>query len=140
MNILVERNDLGDTYSRGMMYINSVFSFYTMEDKDRRLEVGGIKIQNETAIPRGIYPVIIDHSNRFGRDMPHITGVSGFSGVRIHAGNTSHQTEGCILLGTAVGRIDGEEAVLNSKAAFHKFFMMLEAAIDAGEEVTIEIR
>lgn len=140
MKIIVERNDLGENYSRGMMYINGVFSFYTMEDKDRRLEVGGIKIQNETAIPRGTYPVIIDHSNRFGREMPHITGVSGFSGVRIHAGNTSHDTEGCILIGTAVGRVNGEEAVLNSKSAFSKFYKILEAAIDSGEEVTLEVR
>jgi hypothetical protein len=50
-------------------------------------------------IPTGKYKVIVDHSNRFNRDLPLLLNVAGFTGVRIHRGNTSKNTQGCILPG-----------------------------------------
>ncbi len=39
------------------------------------------------------------------------------SAVLFHAGNTDDETHGCILLGSAIGRIRGETAVIHSQEA-----------------------
>jgi hypothetical protein len=49
-------------------------------------------------IPTGKYKAIVDHSNRFKRDLPLLLNVTGFTGVRIHRGNTAKRIlKGCIL-------------------------------------------
>ena len=78
----------------GKLYANGEFLGYTLEDALRP-----VKIKGETAIPFGFYKVTLSMSNRFGRIMPLLHDVRGFSGVRIHGGNDEHDTEGCPLLG-----------------------------------------
>ena len=67
--------------------------------------------------------------------MPHILGVPGFTGVRIHCGNTAEDTEGCILL----GRRRGNAEIFESRVAFDAFFEKLQAAFTRREEVRIAI-
>ena len=125
MNLKLTRFEFGDTYTIGKLYVDNVFECYTLEDKVRPLEE---KILNKTAIPAGTFKVIIDMSNRFKKEMPHILNVPGFEGVRIHSGNTDKDTEGCILLGTTwtKGNFIG-----NSKIAFNSFFKKLLTAKEA---------
>src|ERR1035437_4131631 len=48
-----------------------------------------------------------------------ITGVEGHGGLLFHAGNFNKDSEGCTLLGEAIGnQADGEEMITNSKATF----------------------
>lgn len=49
----------------------------------------------------------------------HVLGVSGRSYILIHSGNYFTQTRGCILVGTALGRLgnDDEIDLLNSRVA-----------------------
>ena len=96
MLIEVKRFEFKDTYTVGKMYIDNIYECYTLEDVVRK----GAKVNGQTAIPTGTYNVIINHSNRFNRDLPLLENVPNFTGVRIHAGNTSAHTEGCILVGT----------------------------------------
>jgi len=100
----------------GKLYINEIYHCYTLEDKERE-----IKVQNVTAIPKGKYEVIINFSNRFQQQMPLLLNVPNFEGVRIHWGNYSKDTEGCILLGTtkAVNMIG------NSRTAYAKFMSVI---------------
>jgi hypothetical protein len=123
----------------GELSIDGEFMYYTMEDKDRLLESTGCtaKIPKETAISRGTYKVIIDKSTRFKRLMPHVLDVPCFEGIRIHVGNYNGDTEGCILLG--MGHDEDVGMVTNSKTAFGDFFPRLQKALDAGEEVTLEV-
>jgi len=80
---------------------------YVLEDEVREIEgqpVSAWKIKGATAIPGGAYRVTIEHSPRFGPNTLTVNDVPGFVGIRIHAGNTSGDTEGCPLLGL---RVDG---------------------------------
>ena len=128
MLIEVKRFEFKDTYTIGKMYVDGVYECYTLEDVVRK----GAKVYGQTAIPTGTYNLIINHSNRFNRDLPLLENVPNFTGVRIHAGNTSAHTEGCILVGTTWS---GKDFIGNSRIAFNKLFEKLKKA----KKVTIKI-
>lgn len=143
MDVVVERQWKKETYSVGIMYINGNKFCNTMEDKDRGLddsmsveEITAKKVYGETAIPRGTYNVVMSYSNRFKKYLPEIQNVKGFSGIRIHSGNTAKDSSGCLLLGknTQVGM------VTNSREYCSTFNKMLEDALKRKEKVTIVIR
>lgn len=128
MLIEVKRFEFKDTYTVGKMYIDNIYECYTLEDVVRK----GAKVNGQTAIPTGTYNLIINHSNRFNRDLPLLENVPNFTGVRIHAGNTSAHTEGCILVGATWS---GKDFIGNSRVAFNKLFEKLKKA----KKVTIKI-
>lgn len=97
MKLKVKRDLLNDSYTLGKLYIDDTFFCYTIEDTVRPINE---KIFGKTAIPIGDYKVIISMSNRFKKLMPEVLNVPNFSGIRIHSGNTSEDTEGCIIVGT----------------------------------------
>jgi hypothetical protein len=114
----------------GELFIEGVFECYTLEDIERPVKVAGV-----TAIPRGHYEMVITYSERFKRLLPLLLNVPNFDGIRIHTGNTSAHTEGCIL----VGKSKTENQVLQSKVAFDELFPKLQAAA-AKEKIFIEIK
>ncbi|HEV2118464.1 MAG TPA: DUF5675 family protein [Terriglobales bacterium] len=116
----------------GRLFVNGEFECYTLEDRAR---AAGIKIPGATCIPAGTYAVAINYSNRFQKLMPQLLQVPGFEGIRIHAGNTEADTEGCIL----VGQTRAQDFVGNGRAAFRKLFARLQAAKPAGAEVRVTI-
>lgn len=111
---------------------------WTLEDQVREVPgqpVSAWKIPGETAIPAGRYRLAITDSPKFGRRMPVLYDVPGFDGIRVHWGNTDKDTDGCILLGqTRAG-----QAVYQSRAAFEKFYPILEEKLLAAEEVWLSI-
>lgn len=108
------------------------FNFFTIEDVAR---AAGVKIPKETAIPAGVYPVVMDWSDRHKSIQPHIMNVPGFTGIRFDVANFAEQVEGCI----AVGAGKGTDAVWNS-AQTHKILCdKIQAAINRGELVWVEI-
>jgi hypothetical protein len=136
MKITVQRDIFTDKSTTSKVYVNDRFQCYGLEDKDRRIEEGGEKVYGQTAIPRGTYKVIIDFSQRFQRPLPHILDVPGFTGVRIHPGNTAADTHGCLL----VGATRNNDAVLSSRFAFDRLMEQIESAYDRREEITIEYK
>lgn len=125
-------------FTEGRMYLNDEFECFTIEDADRKLESGGVKIQNKTAIPKGVYKIILSMSNRFKKVLPEVLGVPNFSGVRIHSGNTSKDTEGCIIVGALNDSFD-DDFVGASKVAMSRLLPKIQKAIKAGKEVSLEI-
>ena len=119
MLIKVKRFEFKDTHTVGKMYVDGLYECFTLEDAVRN----GTKVIGKTAIPIGTYKLIIDASTRFKQDMPHILDVPDFTGVRIHAGNTSADTDGCILVGSSW---TGKDFIGNSKIAYKKFFDKLK--------------
>jgi hypothetical protein len=128
MKLILQRKWQTASSTIGELSVDGVFECYVLEDVIR---AAGVKVAGETAIPAGTYKVIVDMSTRFKRLMPHILDVPMFEGVRIHSGNTSADTEGCLLL----GRVKGEGCIQESKLAFEAFFPKLVAA----KEATLQI-
>lgn len=96
MILELKRKIFTDDSTIGELSIDGEFVCFTLEDKVR-----DTKIQNVTAIPYGKYEVIINFSNRFQKYMPLLLDVPNYAGVRIHPGNKSTDTEGCILVGSS---------------------------------------
>lgn len=113
---------------------------YILEDAVREIPgqpVANWKIPGKTAIPVGLYRVVIDHSNHFKKLMMHLLDVEGFEGVRIHAGNDVGDTEGCLLAGSGCDSENG--TVWGSRSARDEIFQMVEDAIHEGKEVYWQI-
>ena len=80
-----------------------------------------IKRLGRSAIPAGVYRLVLGYSPRFsprpfyktcGGLVPRLLNVSGFDGVLIHCGNTVADTCGCILVGR---RADSSTLVQSQK-------------------------
>lgn len=133
MNIIIKRIFKGPDYTIGKLYIDGKYFCDTLEDTVR---APGVKIPGRTAIPAGKYKIKLTESLRFGRLMPRLENVPGFTGVLIHSGNTAEDTEGCILVGK--NRVKGK--VLDSRETFARLFKLLFVAERGGEALEIEIR
>ena len=100
MEIEVLRDcDSALAHNYGEMYIGDLYFGETLEDKDRFLETGGVKVHGSTAIPRGRYRISMYDSPKHGCRIPLIHDVPDFTAIEIHGGNTEIDTLGCILLG-----------------------------------------
>lgn len=144
MNLQLRRTVRGRWATLGELRIDGVFECFTLEDRDRGLNgawsveaIRHVKVYGRTAIPAGVYTVVITWSPRFRAEMPLLVGVPGFEGVRIHTGNTHNDTEGCIL----VGEIWDIRAdfIGRSRLAYAKLFVKLKAAAKRGEPITLTI-
>ena len=132
MKLKLYRKFLGNKYTIGKLFINDEYICDTLEDVVRSENV---KVYGETAIPYGIYKIVLTMSPRFKKILPLLLNVPHFEGVRIHTGNTEKDTEGCILVG--YNKVKGK--VINSKIAFDKVMKYLELATINNEKITIEV-
>lgn len=108
MTLILERVYKKPAYTIGKLYINDLYFCDTLEDVVRDIAADGSgKVYGATAIPAGQYEVKLTYSPRFKRVLPLLCNVPFFTGVRIHAGNTANDTEGCILVGKnrVVGKV-----------------------------------
>jgi len=136
MQFLLSRDEFTPQSTIGRLYANGTFVCYTLEDFDRFMEDGGEKVQDKTAIPRGKYNVTVNFSERFQKKMPLVMNVPGFTGIRIHSGNTDKDTEGCILvgMGKTIDRVN------QSRDAVSVVVALIDKAISSGESVTLEVQ
>ena len=133
MDLKVIRIAKRDTYTIGKLYIDGEYFCDTCEDRDRQLdssmsieEIREIKVYGETAIPTGTYRVAITYSMKFRKMLPELIGVKGFSGIRIHSGNASKDSLGCIL----VGKNTRKGQVTSSRATFDRLMLKLNKTTD----------
>ncbi|MFR7490184.1 MAG: DUF5675 family protein, partial [Romboutsia timonensis] len=103
-----------------------------------RVRPEGEKIYGKTAIPEGIYEMVLSYSPRFKKILPEILNVPNFTGIRIHCGNSSADSSGCILVGTWDGK--KEDWISDSRKAFDELMSLLQEATDKKEPITITIK
>lgn len=139
MELLLKRRFRGDKYTIGHLYVNGDYYCDVLEDTDRGLsndmseeQIKKIKIYGKTAIPTGRYKVEVTYSPKFKRYLPILLNVKGFSGIRVHSGNTHEDTLGCLLVG--FNKEKGK--VLNSRVTSDKLTALLR---NCKEEISITI-
>ena len=154
MKIKLKRTFRGTNYTIGKLYVNEEYVCDTLEDRDRGLDyrqplnqIKANKVPGKTAIPTGIYKLTLDvKSPRFGNKafyktvcegyLPRFIGIPGFEGVLIHVGNTTDDTDGCILVG--YNKVKGQ--VIDSRNAFTKLWNnYLRKAKSDKVEIVIEV-
>jgi len=138
MKIKEIRKYFNNDYTIGDLYIDDKWICNTIEDKDRTLydsmsedDIKAKKVYGETAIPYGVYKVSITYSPKFKKMMPLIENVKGFSGIRIHSGNTAKDSLGCIIVGE--NKVKGK--VINSRTTYAKLLSLIKSE----KNITIEI-
>ena len=152
MELILERIAKRKTYTIGRLYIQrrvddeylagteNQYFCDTLEPTWRDYEHGAYKVKGRSAIPEGRYAVVISWSPKFEAWLPILLGGPEFNrkwqGIRIHAGNCSEDTEGCILVGKnrEVGK------VLDSRIWVHRLKQTLVEAKSRGEAVWLTVR
>lgn len=136
MELTLTRTEKTKDYTMGSLEIDGEHFCDTLEPTWRDLGPGrpGHKIAGRTAIPDGRYPVAVTWSPKFKKWLPLLLHVPQFEGIRIHAGNTPDDTEGCILVGLRVK----PGKVLDSRLWEHRLVRRL-ASRPLGEGVWISV-
>jgi len=152
MELILERIAKRKTYTIGRLYIQrrvndeylagteNQYFCDTLEPTWRDYKNGAYKVKGRSAIPEGRYAVVISYSPKFKAWLPILLGGPEFNrkwqGIRIHAGNCSEDTEGCILVGKnrEVGK------VLDSRIWVHRLKQKIVEAKGRGEAVWITIK
>lgn len=126
----------GATLSK--LYAGDSFVCDILEDEVRELPgvpVEEWKIHGVTAIPAGTYLITFENSGRFGPETMTLRDVPGYKYIRIHGGNRSTDTEGCLLPGSR----NSANTVTMSQAALKTLKYLVAAAMKRGETVRIKI-
>ena len=125
---------LGQPLTKGLQICD------TLEPTWRDYKNGAYKVKGRSAIPEGRYAVVISWSPKLGAWLPILLGGPEFNkqwqGIRIHAGNTAKDTQGCILVGQnrEVGK------VLDSRKWLYELKQKIVEAKDRGEAVWLTIK
>jgi len=117
MELTLQRLPSDEFRTHGDLLIDGEHLCVTLEDTVR-----AEKIHGRTAIPAGRYRITMETSPRFGPNTLTVNNVPGFVGVRIHAGNTEEDTEGCPLVGmvrlaSSIGRSKEALALLKPRVS-----------------------
>ena len=135
----IKNEELSSAPHSSLFTLHSSFFCDTLEPTWRDYEHGAYKVKGKSAIPEGRYAVVISYSPKFKQWLPILLGGPDFkkkwSGIRIHAGNTAKDTEGCILVGEnrEVGK------VINSRKWLYELKQRIVEAKGRGEAVWITI-
>lgn len=94
--LVLVRDAYTETAILGRLFLGSTCICFTLENRAK-------------AIPCGVYNVANSRSPKFKRELPLLYGykVAESRGIRIHAGNSSKDSAGCVLVGMGRDTVDG---------------------------------
>jgi hypothetical protein len=159
--IHIDRFRFASDWTLGKILIDNQLDGYVVEDEIRK-----VKVKGETAIWEGTYPLGKRFSPKFSKSFywngqnlitenefkqlplasikhykPHeliwIQNVPGFEYILIHWGNTDDDSEGCLIVGSKIGIIKGQEGVTNSRIYYKKFYEKVFPKITESSTITI---
>lgn len=164
--IQVERYKFTPDWSIGRIKVKEKPVGFSIEDEIRQ-----VKLHGETAIPFGAYKLGFRQSPKFSdkfwwsdsqkilvpksklqackhiKDLrPHdliwLLDVPNFQYVLIHWGNFDDDTEGCLIVGSAIGFMrnkfgEMKEAVINSQFFYKTFYEMVYPIIKEGNQTIL---
>lgn len=108
----IVRDQSGPSGVFGTLLTDSGYGAYTLEPAVDRAE--------HPCIPEGCYRAELRPHPKHGVCY-ELVDVPGRTSILIHWGNFQRDTEGCILVGNAIGEIGNEPAILQSKDAYSRF-------------------
>lgn len=165
MKALVLRDVHGADHTFSKLHLDDTYQCEGIEDEYRT-----VKVKGETRVPDGVYPLkarispsfskhfyshpttyelvtreeYFKYPGRYSGYTPHeliwIDPIPGFQYVLLHWGNTDDDTEGCYIVGTSRGVLNGQAAVMASKLAYVKVYPKIMRAIKSGVPCTVEYR
>jgi hypothetical protein len=148
MNLLLQRySQAGNSTQSILLAENLTFFSHCIEDDsqgekgDKRIPAGDYKL----TIQRTDTPLTIKHRAAYGewfRYHIEVSGIVGFSGVYIHAGNDQNDSEGCLLLNDQMGNnsIQSAKEGAFSVQAIKRFYEKYYPLIDKGETIILKIK
>lgn len=86
----------------------------------------GLGDRNRSRIPAGRFRAFRRLSPSRGYELFELEGVPGRSNIQIHKGNLPDDSLGCIIVGSSIGKLKGQRAVLGSAQAFERFMDWLK--------------
>ncbi len=91
--VLVRKPQSEGEVTKGRLFLQDEYFCDTIEPAYE-----GNQYCEKGCIPFGFYNIVVTDSPKFSRPLPWITRVTGYSGIRIHAGSKPEHTKGCILI------------------------------------------
>jgi hypothetical protein len=142
MELYLKRETFTEESTIGKLNIDGQFECFILEDKDRGLvstmtiqEITARKVFGKTCIPYGRYEIDWTMSARFKKMMPILLDTPGYTGIRIHVGNSEKDSLGCLL----PGKKRANNMVTESTAATNLLYSKIQTAKSRGEKVFITI-
>lgn len=128
MEIKIIRFSSNEDATLGLLYVDSKFYCYTLEDQHQK-----VKVKGETRIPPGDYDLELRdeggmtkrYADRFDfhAGMLWLRNVPEFEYIYIHVGNNDDHSEGCILVGDGqVQNVTERGQVTSSVAAYTRLY------------------
>ena len=143
MNITIERVKSNADETLSFISVDNDLICFGLEDEYR-----AVKVQDETRIPAGIYPVKLRTDGgvhpKYAAKFPDIhkgmlwlQDVPGFEWIYIHMGNTDKNSSGCILAAEhARINAQGRMTTPNSEPAYRRLY---ERVVDAAENGSLMV-